>query len=120
MVEGTGKPNERVRSGKEPHEEFLELCALSTAGELTVAERTRLQDHLAGCSECRDAMKQFETVVDEAVPALAQELGADPPLESPSFSEEAAERSFFKRLSEEEEKSRSRVGEAEPWLSPLV
>lgn len=120
MVEGTGKSNDGVRPDAEPHEEFLELCALSTAGGLSAEERQRLQEHLASCSRCRDAMKQFETVVDEAIPALAPELGVKAPQEDPSFRQEAAEASFFKRLSEENEKSRRRPGEAEPWLSPLV
>jgi Putative zinc-finger len=119
MVEGAGKPNPYARSDAEPHEEFLELCALSTAGGLTAEERSRLEEHLAGCSACRDAMKQFETVVDRAIPALAPELEVEPQ-EDPSFPQEAAETSFFKRLSEEDEKSRIRLGEAEPWLSPLV
>jgi len=112
-------PNEVwLRMG--PHEEFLELCALSTAGGLTAEEQNKLQEHLSVCSDCREAMKQFETVVDHAVPALAPELGAESPREDPSFSQEAAEKSFLQRLSGENDKSRSRVADVEPWLSPLV
>jgi hypothetical protein len=103
-----------------PHEEFLELCALSAGGGLTPEEQTRLDEHLAGCPDCREAMRQFETVVDRAIPALASELAPETPQEDPSFSQEAAEASFFKRLSEEDEKSRNHLRDAEPWLSPLV
>ena len=120
MTHGKGKPNDDVRSGVEPHAEFLELCALSTAGGLGAEERSRLEEHLAGCSACREAMKQFETVVDQVIPALVPDFGVEPSQEDSSFSREAAEASFFKRLSEEDEKSRSRLGDAEPWLSPLV
>jgi hypothetical protein len=114
------EPNDEVRSGMGPHEEFLQLCALSTAGELTAEEQNKLREHLSVCSECREAMKQFETVVDHAVPALAPELAAEPPQEDPSFSQEAAEKSFFQRSSGENDNSRSRLGDVEPWFSPLV
>jgi len=114
------EPNEEVWSPMGPHEEFLKLCALSTAGELTAEEREKLDGHLAGCPECREAMKQFETVVDQTIPALAPDLAPETPPEDPSFSQEAAEASFFKRLSEEDEKSRMQSPDVEPWLSPLV
>ena len=114
------KPNDEVWSGRGPHEEFLELCALSTAGGLSAEEQNKLQEHSAKCSDCREARRQFETVVDHAIPALAPELGVETPPEDPSFSQEAAEGSFRKRLSEEDDKSRSPLGDEEAWLSPLV
>ena len=104
----------------EPHEEFRKLCALSTSGSLTEGEQKKLREHLADCSECREAMKHFEAVVDHGIPALAPELAGETPKEDASFSQEAAEDSFFKRLSEEDKKSRSHLGDVEPWLSPLV
>jgi Anti-sigma-K factor rskA/Putative zinc-finger len=119
MVEGTGKPNDEVLLGPGPHEEFLELCAVSTSGSLSEEEQRKLREHLAVCSECREATKQYEAVVDHAIPALAPELAGETP-EDPSFPQEAAEASFSKRLSEEDDKPRSRLGDAEPWLSPLV
>jgi len=115
-----GEPNEEVWSPMGPHEEFLKLCALSTAGELTAEERKKLDGHLAGCPECREALKQFAAVVDRTIPALAPDLAPDTPPEDPSFSQEAAEASFFKRLTEEEEKSRMQSPDVEPWLSPVV
>jgi len=119
MVENR-EPNGEVWSPMGPHEEFLELCALSAGGGLTPEEQKKLDEHLAGCSECREARKQFETVVDQALPALAPELAPETPPEDSSFSQEAAEASFFKRLSGEEEKSPSQLQDGEPWLSPLV
>lgn len=68
-----GKPSE---TGS--HEAFLELCAVSTSGELSEEEQKRLQDHLAVCSECRQAVKEFEAVVDIGVPQLSSELSAAP------------------------------------------
>jgi hypothetical protein len=109
MVDREGKPNDEVWSSMGPHEEFLELCALSATGNLTAEERSRLEEHLASCSICREAMKQFETVVDQRIPVLAPELARGAPEETPSLSVEKAEAAFFQRLSEENaEPSKSR------------
>ena len=91
-----------------PHDEFLALCALSTSGELTGEERTRLQEHLAVCPSCREAMKQYEAVVSKTIPALAP----DPEnVESdPSWSQEQAEAALFQRLALEEELGTDRGG----------
>ena len=61
----------------DPHEEFEELCALSTTGELTAEEWARLEQHLAHCDACRESQRLFERVVAMAIPALAEEDGAD-------------------------------------------
>jgi len=61
----------------DPHEEFEELCALSTTGELTAEESARLEEHLAHCDACRESQRLFELVVAMAIPALAEEDGAD-------------------------------------------
>ena len=58
----------------EPHDEFLELCALATTGELSKEERQRLAEHLAVCAECREASQEFAAVVDVGVPLLASEF----------------------------------------------
>jgi len=54
-----------------PHDEFLELCAVSTSGELTEGEQKRLQQHLAVCPACREALRQYQSVLDQAIPAIA-------------------------------------------------
>jgi Anti-sigma-K factor rskA len=121
MVAGQGTPNDDVRSGPETHEEFLELCALSSAGTLTEEEQKKLREHLTVCLGCCEAMKQFEIVVDHTIPALAPELANSSREEADrSFSVDAAEKLFLKRLSEEDKKSRSHLADPEPWLSPLV
>src|SRR5580700_6310717 len=61
----------------ERHDEFLELCAVSTSGELSELERKKLEVHLTGCAECRQALKEFEAAVDVGVPFLASKLSAD-------------------------------------------
>jgi hypothetical protein len=120
MVEGQGRPDDSSRSDSGTHEEFLKLCALLTSGSLSEAEQTKLRKHLAGCLNCRKALEQYERVVDQELPALATPL-ADPNVrENPSFDAKTAEQEFFKRLSEEDQKSPSHLQNGEPWLSPLV
>ncbi len=55
------------------HEEFLELCAASTAGELSAEEQARLDTHLAVCQECRLAKSEYEAAAAKATAALAED-----------------------------------------------
>ena len=73
----------------ESHDEFVELCALATSGELSEQEQTKLEVHLALCAECRDALKEFEAAVDVGIPFLAEKLSAS---QSPDPSEQFASR----------------------------
>jgi len=117
MVEGQGSRESEPRSGAR-HEEFLELCALAASGSLSETEEKKLREHLANCSECRQAMTEFESVVDHVIPELAPEHSEEPPSDS-SFSLDQAEASFRTRLSDE--KKRERIGlDGDSWLSPLV
>jgi hypothetical protein len=91
----------QVRVG--PHEEFLELCALSTAGDLTEADRHKLEEHLDICSDCREAKRQFEVVTDRAIPAIAAQLDKEDGVpDDPFWSTERAEAKFFARLRRDE------------------
>jgi hypothetical protein len=58
----------------ESHEEFHELCALSTSSELSQEEQERLDEHLAACSECRKALNEFEAAANIGVPLLLAEM----------------------------------------------
>jgi len=116
MLEGKGSRDEQ-RLGSQ-HQEFLELCALAASGSLGEAEGKKLREHLVVCSECREAMKEFHAVVDEVIPELAPELTGEPAFD-PCFSQEKAEASFRKRLTDEKERERDQVG-ADPSVSPLV
>jgi Putative zinc-finger len=88
----------------EEHEEFLNLCALSTTGELTDTERRMLQEHLSECRQCREAMKQFNAVVDHAIPTIGAEYAHhehDTPEDSSS--QEDALEDLLSRLPEQHE-----------------
>lgn len=54
------------------HEEFVQLCALSTSGELSDEEWIRLEQHLLECPSCRERKRQYESVVSNLLPALAE------------------------------------------------
>ena len=87
----------------EPHNEFLELCAVSTSGQLTEEEQKKLQEHLAVCESCRETLKQYESVVDQAIPAIAASEASKGLDAGPDWSEDQqpAEQAFFKRLERE-------------------
>jgi hypothetical protein len=86
----------------EPHDEFLELCAVSTSGQLTHEEQKRLQEHLAVCESCRQAVQQYETVVSKAIPAIAATETGDIADSGSSWSQEKAEKALFERLDQEQ------------------
>lgn len=101
---------EEGETPKGPHNEFLELCALSTAGQLREEEHNRLQDHLAVCSDCREALREYEAVVERAIPAIGAEQSTriDP---GPGWSQSKAEKAFFERLSKEGQHQSVRTAE---------
>jgi hypothetical protein len=89
-------------SPTEPHDEFLELCAVSTSGQMTEEEQKRLQEHLAVCQSCREALRQYEAVVGQAIPAIAANDEREIAESGPAWSQEEAEKIFFKRLTQAE------------------
>ena len=91
-----------------PHEEFLELCAASTAGELTKEQSRKLDEHLLGCAACREVLKQLQETVKTAVPAIAAGLPQNDPEPDKSWSQDKAEAALFERLSKEGSQAGSR------------
>jgi len=103
----TLKPGAAALS-QSPHDEFLELCAISTSGQLTEEEQKRLKEHLAVCSPCRETMAQYNAVVSKTIPALApdpESIDSDP-----SWPQEQAEAALFQHLTLEEELGTDRGG----------
>jgi anti-sigma factor RsiW len=88
-----------------PHDEFLELCAVSTSGHLSEEEQRRLQQHLAVCPECREALREYESVVADTIPGIGAEQLSDQSSRmdpGPSWSQSRAEKALFERLAQEE------------------
>jgi anti-sigma factor RsiW len=90
MAEHGNQREQGKWSGMRPHEEFLELCAIATSGDLSAEEQEELRAHLATCAECRQALSEFEAVAGVGVPLLATELSASPPSEPHPVAEELA------------------------------
>lgn len=84
------------------HEEYLEFCAASTAGELSAGEEQQLKEHLIVCASCRRAKHEFELTVQRAVPVLADDLSSPSEESDPAWSVEQAEAAFFQRLESEQ------------------
>src|ERR1700687_1181734 len=61
-------------SEMEAHDKLLDLCAVSTSGELTEEKQRALGAHLAKCPSCRESLKQFEAAVSIGVPLLHSQL----------------------------------------------
>src|SRR5438876_9358450 len=97
MMKGLVQPRSGGVVSYRTHNEFLELCAVSTSGQLTEEEQKKLQEHLAVCESCRETLRQYESVVDQAIPVFAAK-GLDA---GPNWSEDQerqAEHAFFKRI----------------------
>jgi predicted nucleic acid-binding Zn-ribbon protein len=73
-----------------PHDKFLELCAISTSGDLTEKEQKDLLVHVAECSDCRQALKEFEAAADIGVPLLHSQLSSPDSLEPSPIPTEVA------------------------------
>ncbi len=86
-----------------PHEEFLELAAAASVGELTQEERRKLDEHLAGCASCRAALEQFQATIRTAIPAMAAaEAPPDDSKADSAWSPDRAEKRLFERIDRED------------------
>src|SRR5208283_5330207 len=107
MIQGLPKLGAGALSQTGPHDEFLELCAASTSGDLTDDERRRLREHLAICASCREALRQYESIVSDVIPAVAaSKEPAAPRQNADDWSQEQqdqAEKALFDRLGKEEQ-----------------
>ena len=105
MIQGSSTPGAGALSQSGPHDEFLELCAASTSGELTDDEQKRLQEHLAICASCREVLRQYESIISNVIPAVAagEETERVGPAETwTQEQQEQAEKALFDRLGREE------------------
>jgi hypothetical protein len=103
----------------------LELCALSTTGELTPEEWFRLNAHLAECEQCRKAKQEYERVISETIPELAAEVSYAEQAGSArgSWSIDEAEAKLMEALREESSVAQEKPKpepKASPWKHPRL
>jgi hypothetical protein len=105
MIQGLPKLGAGALSQTGPHDEFLELCAASTSGDLTDDEQRRLREHIAICASCREALRQYESIVSDVIPAIAAGEEPERVQRAEAWSSEQqdqAEKALFDRLAKEE------------------
>jgi hypothetical protein len=82
------------------HDEFVALCALFHAGEISDEEWALLQVHMAYCDSCHERFVQYQRIASEVMPAMAGVMAVDLDL-APRESAEAlatAEQRLLDRL----------------------
>jgi hypothetical protein len=113
MIQGSSKQGAGALSQNGPHDEFLELCAASTSGELTDDEKKRLQEHLAVCASCQEALRQYESIVSDVIPAIAASEEPEHIKANNAWSheqQEQAEKALLDRLVREDKHPTAEVG----------
>ena len=71
--------------------------------------------HLAVCQACREALQEYEAVIDQAIPSIAANEEVENVAPGPGWSQERAENAFFKRLADEEGRDPGGVIHASPF-----
>ena len=99
----------------EEHEKFRQLCALSTAGNLTPSEAAELNSHIEGCDECRTALQEYRLVTGEGMPMLAVRF--DRPKEATAWDNSNLKSSVLERF--EAAKAKRAVPQLEPRAIPV-
>ena len=78
-------------------EEFAELCALSTSGELSAEELEVLKEHVSGCTLCAALLKEYTRLTTVGMAKLAAER--EPAVEVPfGYNKKRAEERFVAAL----------------------
>ncbi len=62
----------------DPHQRYEELCALAAAGQVTPTEAIELNEHLRGCPECRESVRDFAFLCVQVLPAALKYQGELP------------------------------------------
>lgn len=91
-----------------PHDEFLELCALSASGDLSEEEQKKLNDHLILCPSCRETLYQYEMIADEAISSLAAEVDHTDVNPGRGWSQKKAEKRFLENQTRNSQPGSSR------------
>src|SRR6267154_1941972 len=110
MIHTGGNPHGDLWLRMGPHDEFVELCAVSTSGNLTGEEKTKLEEHLSVCSECREALKEFRATAEISLPLFAAEASGELRANPDGWSVDAEETALRGRLARENNVARANSG----------
>jgi hypothetical protein len=59
------------------HDQFVALCALFHAGEISDEEWALLQVHMAYCESCQRKFLQYQRIASEVMPTMARAMAVD-------------------------------------------
>ncbi len=79
-------------------EEFAELCALSSADALSVAERRHLEQHVLECRRCASLLADYESLASEGMARLAAVRDFEESIPKLSWDREAAKAHLLSKL----------------------
>jgi hypothetical protein len=92
------------------NEEFTELCALSTTGELSAEEIAALNEHVAGCDRCMALLREYEGLIHVGMTKLAADLVPDTEIEIPvAYDETKGATQFVSAFRAQQDTSRLRL-----------
>jgi hypothetical protein len=80
------------------HEQFSELCALYPTGALSENEVVLLREHIVGCLECRDRLADYQQIVRDGMPLLAEGRFEYQTDSKSTFSVEGTKRALYAEL----------------------
>ena len=103
----TGGNQDSVWSRMGAHEEFVELAAVSTSGNLTEEEKTKLRVHLDACPECREVLQEYQATAAVSLPLLVAGTREQPSAGTQQWSFYRAQERLQQRLKRERNASRS-------------
>ncbi len=72
-----------------------DLCLDYVTGELSVDERQSFEGHLGECSQCRQSVKEYRTILRSGVPLVADDAVDDLTLDSVPWSIEEGEKRLY-------------------------
>jgi len=67
------QPSSHAELSDHGHAKFVELCALYSTGSLSRDEMLELTGHLAECDECRNLLTDYQALVHDGIPLLADD-----------------------------------------------
>jgi hypothetical protein len=99
------------------HEEFEQLCALATTGDLEPEEFKKLGAHLYECATCRASYRDFHAIIERGLPVL--DAGRAPAWAMRGF---GIKRRFAARAIKEGLQLRTNRRQTRPWwiLAPAA